>query len=71
MPTPGHKITIEIETDPNLSEAGIADVTWGDVLELIKYNTPYTPVKVRPLTGDIHSRGIAGKINITVRELHG
>lgn len=70
MATPGHKILIEILTDANGSDVESAAVTWGDVTRLIQNNIPhYAPVVVKPLSADIHSRGMCGTISITVEEL--
>lgn len=65
----GHKVNIEIEVPEGTPEG--KPITWTDVRELIDWNTPFDGVAVKPLSGDIHSRGVAGLISITVRELHG
>lgn len=66
----GHKVNIEIEVPDSAPLGG--PVTWGQVRELIQWNTPaYDNLPVGPLSGDIRAVGSAGRISITVRELHG
>ena len=65
-----HKVTIEIEV-PEEHPAG-GPVTWGAVRESIRWNTPaYDNLPVGLLSGDINAQGAAGRISVTVRELHG